>query len=60
MNGIGERIKRLRKQGGLKQDDLAMVLNLSRSQVSNLEKGRRNISIKQLELFGIKKPRNTI
>lgn len=46
---LGEKVKLLRKRRGLKQDDLAEVLDLSRSQISNLEKGRRNLSLKQLE-----------
>ena len=46
---LGEKIKLLRNRRGLKQDDLSDVLNLSRGQISNLEKGRRNISLKQLE-----------
>jgi len=46
---LGEKVKLLRNRRGLKQDDLGEVLNLSRSQVSNLEKGRRNLSLKQLE-----------
>lgn len=46
---IGEKVKLIRKSRGLKQDELAKVLNLSKSQVSNLEKGRRNFSLKQLE-----------
>ena len=46
---LGEKVKLLRKRRNLKQDDLAEVLGLSRSQISNLEKGRRNLSLKQLE-----------
>ena len=46
---LGEKIKRLRKRKNLNQDDLALVLNLSRGQISNLERGRRNLSLKQLE-----------
>lgn len=46
---LGEKVRLLRKRRNLKQDDLSEVLNLSRSQVSNLEKGRRNLSLKQLE-----------
>ena len=48
-NNFGEKIMGLRKRRGLKQDDLAKCLNLSRSQSSNLEKGRRNLSLRQLE-----------
>lgn len=46
---LGEKVKLLRNRRRLKQDDLAEVLELSRSQVSNLESGRRNLSLKQLE-----------
>lgn len=46
---LGEKVKLLRSRRRLKQDDLAEVLELSRSQVSNLESGRRNLSLKQLE-----------
>ncbi len=46
---LGEKIKLLRKRRNLRQDDLASVLGISRGQISNLEKGRRNLSLKQLE-----------
>ena len=46
---LGEKVKLLRNRRGLKQDDLGEVLKLSRSQISNLESGRRNLSVRQLE-----------
>ena len=46
---LGDKVKLLRNRRGLKQDDLAEALELSRSQISNLESGRRNLSLKQLE-----------
>lgn len=46
---LGEKVKLLRNRRSLKQDDLARVLKLSRGQISNLESGKRNISLKQLE-----------
>ena len=46
---LGEKIKLLRKRRNLRQDDLATVLEISRGQISNLEKERRNLSLKQLE-----------
>jgi len=49
MNNFGEKIKILRTRRKLKQDDIAAVLNMSRAQVSNLEAGRRNVNLKQLE-----------
>lgn len=46
---LGTKIKLLRERRKLKQDDLGNVLNLSRSQISNLEKGRRNVNLKQID-----------
>ena len=46
---LGYKVKLLRKRRGLKQDDLAEVLELSRGQISNLEKGRRNLNLRQLK-----------
>ena len=40
---LGEKVKLLRKRRKLNQDDLAEILSLSRSQISNLESGRRNV-----------------
>ena len=45
---LGNKIELLRKRRNLRQDDLANVLNISRSQISNLEKGRRGINLEQL------------
>lgn len=55
---VGRRIKQLRKARSLKQDDLSEVLGgLSRPQISNLECGRRNISLHQAkslaDFFGV-------
>ena len=46
---LGDKVKLLRNRRGLKQDDLAEVLERSRGQISNVESGRRNLSLKQLE-----------
>ena len=48
-NDIGKKIKLLRISNKLNQNDLSKILNLSRSQISNLENGKRNVSIMQLE-----------
>ena len=42
---LGEKVKLLRNRRGLKQDDLGKVLELSRGQISNLESGKRNLSL---------------
>lgn len=46
---LGEKVKQLRKRKRLIQDDLGLILCLSKSQVSNLESRRRNLTLKQLE-----------
>jgi transcriptional regulator with XRE-family HTH domain len=46
---LGKRIKLLRKNRDMKQQDLADALSVSRGQISNLESGRRGLSLPQLE-----------
>lgn len=48
-NWIGQRIKELRKQTGLSQEDFAMKINMDRSYFASVEIGKRNISINNLE-----------
>lgn len=51
---IIENIKQLRKNFNLTQADLAKKLNLSFQQISNLENGRRNLTLKQTLLLNQK------
>lgn len=46
---VGSRIRELRKQRGLSQEKLAFIANLDRTYIASVEKGRRNISIVNLE-----------
>lgn len=46
---LGKRIKELRKSRSLKQSDLSDLLEISRGQISNLEHGRRGLSLSQLQ-----------
>lgn len=49
---VGQKIRQLRKARSMKQDDLGVILGgLSRGQVSNLETGRRNISLHQAKIL---------
>lgn len=48
-NWIGQRIKELRKQTGLSQEEFAMKINMDRSYFASVEIGKRNISINSLE-----------
>lgn len=49
---VGRKIRDLRKARNMKQDDLGVVLGgLSRGQVSNLETGKRNISLHQAKIL---------
>jgi transcriptional regulator with XRE-family HTH domain len=45
---IGEKVKALRGQDGVSQEDLANALGMSRSAVSQIENGERNISSNEL------------
>jgi transcriptional regulator with XRE-family HTH domain len=42
---IGNRIKSLRTERGLSQEDLSVQLNLSRASISNIELGRHQIPL---------------
>jgi transcriptional regulator with XRE-family HTH domain len=48
---IGERVKRLRKNKGLNQSELAVDLSLTRRMISGIESGETNPTLKQIELF---------
>ena len=54
---VGEKVKNLRISRSMKQDDLGKILNLSRPQISNLERGLRNFNLHQIktlsEFFGV-------
>ena len=42
---LGKRIRYLRKQRGLSQEDLALECEINRNYLSDLERGRRNPSL---------------
>ncbi len=46
---VGETIRDLRNKQALSQEDLANLTNLHRTYISSVERGKRNISIKNLE-----------
>lgn len=46
---VGQRIKELRTQLGISQEALANRADLDRTYVTDVENGRRNISIENLE-----------
>lgn len=46
---IGNRIKKLRAKNGLSQEKLANICELDRTYIASVEKGKRNISIINLE-----------
>lgn len=45
LSRIGLRIKELRKETGLSQEDFAPKCGLDRTYISDVERGRRNISV---------------
>ena len=46
---VGQRIKQIRVERGLTQEALANMADLDRTYVTDVENGRRNISIVNLE-----------
>lgn len=46
---VGQRIKELRKKLGLSQEGLALKAEVDRTYVTDVENGRRNVSMEILE-----------
>lgn len=40
---LGERIREARERGGMKQDQLAQTVGLSRTSITNIERGRQGV-----------------
>ncbi len=55
--GLGERIRKLRKKRGWTQEIMAEKIGMDRSFIADLERGKRNITILNLDVlaqgFGI-------
>ncbi len=45
---IGLRVRKLRKSKGMSQEEFALEANLDRTYISDVERGARNISVKNL------------
>lgn len=46
---VGKRIKQLRTQQGLSQENFAFKCELDRTYITSVERGKRNISLENLE-----------
>ncbi len=46
---VGKRIKELRQKQGLSQEEFAFKCDLDRTYITSLERGKRNISLENLE-----------
>ena len=46
---VGQRIKELRTKKGLSQEEFAFKCDLDRTYITSLERGKRNISLENLE-----------
>lgn len=46
---VGQRIKELRAKQGLSQEEFAFKCNFDRTYITSLERGKRNISLENLE-----------
>ena len=46
---VGKRVKELRNNLGLSQEELANIVELDRTYITSVERGKRNISIVNIE-----------
>ena len=46
---FGDKLRELRKQKALSQEDLALKSGLHRTYISDIERGSRNLSLKNIE-----------
>lgn len=51
---IGARIRRLREAAGLRQQDLADAIGLTRTSITNIEKGIQPVSVENLRIIAEK------
>lgn len=57
-SAFGEHFRKLRKAAGLTQEDVAERVGLTRTSVTNIERGRQHISLHQLYLLAAAVGRN--
>ena len=50
---VGKRVRSLRKERSWNQDDLSQHAGLGRTNLSNLERGKKNPSLRSLEILAI-------
>ena len=50
---LGKRVRALRREAGLSQEELAFRAGMKRSYVSDLERGTRNPSVRALERLAL-------
>lgn len=48
---FGNRVRELRQQRHLSQEDLAELCNLDRTYISGIERGKRNVGIKNVSII---------
>ena len=48
---FGERLRKLRKQRGLSQEAFAGICGLDRTYIGGIERGERNISLRNIEVI---------
>ncbi|MCX7995998.1 MAG: helix-turn-helix transcriptional regulator [candidate division WOR-3 bacterium] len=46
---VGKKVKEIRKQKGFSQEELAFRSGLHRTYISDIERGNRNVSVKNIE-----------
>ena len=49
MNGINEKLKKMREEAGLRQEQIADFLGVTQTYISKVENRERNLTVEQLE-----------
>lgn len=50
---LGQRVRQLRRERGLSQEDFACLCGLDRTYISSLERGHRNVSLKNIAVIAM-------
>jgi len=50
---LGERLRELRREKGVSQEAFAAMCGLDRTYISGIERGKRNVSLRNIEVIAL-------
>ncbi len=51
LKAFGERVRQIRTQKGLSQEELARIAKIDRTYIGGIERGERNVGVKNVHRF---------